>query len=91
VTGVGSPAINRGISFSISGILEMIKSLSFRDKKVATFGAYGWSGEGVRIINGELKDAGFEVIDEGIRTLWNPNEQELERCRDFGQRFVRNL
>lgn len=88
---VGSPTINRGISFSISGILEMIKGLGFKNKKAAAFGAYGWSGEGVKIITEELKDAGFEVVDEGIRALWNPDEQALQQCREFGQRFVRNL
>jgi flavorubredoxin len=88
---VGSPTINRGISFSISGILEMIKGLGFKNKKAAAFGAYGWSGEGVKIITEELKDAGFEVVDEGIRALWNPDEQALQQCREFGQRFVRSL
>lgn len=88
---VGSPTINRGTSFSISGILEMIKGLGLKNKKAAAFGAYGWSGEGVKIITEELKDAGFEVVDEGIRALWNPDEQALQQCREFGQRFVRNL
>ncbi|MCM8900241.1 anaerobic nitric oxide reductase flavorubredoxin [Caldicoprobacter algeriensis] len=87
----GSPTINRGISFSISGILEMIKGLGFKNKKAAAFGAYGWSGEGVKIITEELKDAGFAVVDEGIRALWNPDEQALQQCREFGQRFVRSL
>ncbi len=88
---VGSPTINRGISFSISGILEMIKGLGFKNKKAAAFGAYGWSGEGVKVINEELKDAGFEVIDDGLRALWNPDEQALQQCGEFGQRFVRSL
>ena len=88
---VGSPTINRGISFSIAGILEMIKGLGFKNKKAAAFGAYGWSGESVKIINEELKDAGFEVVDEGIRALWNPDEQALEGCREFGRRFIRNV
>jgi flavorubredoxin len=88
---VGSPTINRGISFSISGILEMIKGLGFKNKKAAAFGAYGWSGEGVKIITEELKDAGFEVVDDGLRALWNPDEQALQQCREFGQRFVRSL
>lgn len=88
---VGSPTINRGISFSISGILEMIKGLGFKNKKAAAFGAYGWSGEGVKIISEELKDAGFEVVDEGVRALWDPDEQALEQCREFGRRFVKNV
>lgn len=32
----------------------------FHDNELSThFRAYGWSGEGIKIINEELKDAGF--------------------------------
>lgn len=82
---VGSSTINRGILSSIAAILEMIKGLGFKDKKAAAFGSYGWGGESVKIIIEELNKAGFEIINEGIRELWNPDESGLERCRNFGK------
>lgn len=82
---VGSSTINKGILSSTAGILEMIKGLSLKNKKAAAFGSYGWSGECVKIITEELNKAGLEVINEGIRELWNPDEAALERCRDFGK------
>lgn len=81
---VGSSTINNGILSSTAAILEMIKGLGLKGKKGAAFGSYGWSGESVKIITEELNEAGFEIVNEGIRELWNPDEEGLNRCREFG-------
>jgi flavorubredoxin len=84
---VGSSTINRGILSSTASILEMIKGLGFKEKKAAAFGSYGWGGESIKIITEELNKAGFKMINEGIRELWNPDEKGLIRCREFGKNF----
>lgn len=85
---VGSSTINNGILSATAGILEMIKGLKFTGKKAAAFGSYGWSGESVKIIYDELKEAKFEVVSEGIKELWNPDSDSLERCREFGKNLI---
>lgn len=86
---VGSSTINNGILSSTAAILEMIKGLKFVNKKAAAFGAYGWSGEGNKIITEQLKEAKFEVLNDGIKALWNPDEDALEQCRKFGEELVK--
>ena len=88
---VGSSTINKSILSSISGILDMLKGLGLKNKKAAAFGSYGWSGESVPMINERLKDAKFEVIGDGIKELWNPDEEALERCREFGKSFAEQI
>ncbi len=88
---VGCSTVNKGIMYGTAGILEMMKGLGFKNKKAAAFGCYGWSGESVKLINEELKKGGFEVVDDGIRELWNPNADALERSREFGKGFVSKL
>ena len=85
---VGSSTINNGILTAAAGILEMMKGMKFTNKKAAAFGSYGWSGESVKIITEQLKEAKFDVINEGIRELWNPDDEALERCREFGRNLV---
>lgn len=85
---VGSSTINNGILYDAAAILEMIKGLKFTDKKAAAFGCYGWSGESVKIITDELRESKFDVASEGIRELWNPDEEALQRCRKFGESLV---
>jgi anaerobic nitric oxide reductase flavorubredoxin len=83
---VGSPTINKGILHSIASLMEMAKGLSFQQKKAAAFGCYGWSGESVKLINGLLEEAGFELINkEGLRMLWNPDEEAVEAAKTLGR------
>lgn len=82
---VGSPTINKGILHSIASLMEMVKGLGFQNKKAAAFGCYGWSGESVKLINGLLEEAGFELINkDGLRMLWNPDEEAVEKAKTLG-------
>jgi anaerobic nitric oxide reductase flavorubredoxin len=82
---MGSSTINNGVLSSTASILEMLKGFRFRGKKAAAFGSYGWSGEATKIMTEELEKGGFEIINSGIKELWNPDEDALNRCRDFGK------
>ena len=88
---VGSSTINRGILSSVAGILEEIRGLGFKKKRAAAFGSYGWSGEGVKMITDLLKEGGFEVVNDGLRELWNPDRQSLENCVSFGRDLAEAL
>ena len=85
---VGSPTINRGILTSLAGIMEEIKGLKFIGKKAAAFGCYGWSGESVKLITEDLKEAGFEIINDGLKSLWNPDEDAIKECIVFGKEIA---
>jgi anaerobic nitric oxide reductase flavorubredoxin len=85
----GSPTHNHGVLYSMAGILETIKGLGLRNKKAAAFGAYGWSGEAVKIISDQLKDGGFSIVDEGLRMLWRPDDEEnTQKAIEYGKKFV---
>lgn len=81
----GSSTINKGILHSVAGFLSLMKELKFKNKKAAAFGCYGWSGEAVGILSETLKDAGFAVINEGLKNTWNPDEAQLMSAVDFGK------
>jgi anaerobic nitric oxide reductase flavorubredoxin len=85
---IGSPTINKGLAHSIGGLLEMMRGLGFKNKKAASFGSYGWSGEGIKLITQALKEAGIATVDDGIRELWNPDDEAKERLKAYGKNFV---
>ena len=85
---MGSPTINKGILSALAGLLEEARGLNFKKKKAAAFGTYGWSGESVKMLTEGLKNAGFEVINDGIKALWNPDEKALEEAVQFGRSFA---
>jgi flavorubredoxin len=85
---VGSPTIGGGVLSGVAEILEMIKEMRFKNKKAASFGCYGWSGESIKVIKEHLEKSGFSVINDGLRTLWNPDDESLEKCVEFGREIA---
>lgn len=87
----GSATINNRYLSAMGGLIEMVKGMKFKKKKAAAFGSYGWSGEAVKLLTEDLKVAGFEIVNDGHRTLWVPDSAEEDACQEFGKEFVRNL
>lgn len=81
---MGSSTINRGILSAVGGILEQIRGLAFKNKKASSFCSYGWSGEANTIINDLLVKSGFELLTQGPKILWYPDEQGLQQCWSYG-------
>ncbi|MHA2039120.1 MAG: anaerobic nitric oxide reductase flavorubredoxin [Promethearchaeota archaeon] len=88
---VGSPTIGQGILSSIAEIMEMIKGLKFKNKRAAAFGCYGWSGESVKVLTEHLEKSGFSIINEGIRAKWNPDDDSIDKCIEFGKGIAKEL
>ena len=85
---LGSPNINKGILNAMAALIDMIAGLRFKNKKAAAFGCYGWSGESVKILTDRLANSGFEVISDGLKTLWQPGGEELAQALVFGREFA---
>jgi flavorubredoxin len=88
---VGSPTLNNGLFPTISDFLTYMKGLKPQNKIAAAFGSYGWSGESVKLINSQLEDMKFEVIDPGVRIQYVPEEKGLAACYDLGSKIAQAL
>lgn len=87
----GSSTINKGILSAMASTLEIMKGLKFKNKKAAGFGSYGWSGESPKLMTEALKSCGFEVLEEGLGVLWQPDEDALDLCREYGVKLAQSL
>ena len=85
---MGSPTVNKGVLTSVAAMLEFIKGLRFKKKRAAAFGCYGWSGESVKIISDSLEKSGFEMIGENLKMTWNPDDESVEKCIEFGKNIA---
>lgn len=85
---VGSPTINKGILNATAALLEMITGLKFKSKKAAAFGCFGWSGESIKILTDHLTKAGFEVVSDGFKAMWQPDDEALAQACEFGMDFA---
>ena len=88
---IGSPALNNGLLPTIKPILEDLKGLKFKNKVGAAFGSYGWSGENVKLIEETLEKARIKILQEGIKFKWQPTNEELGKCVEFGRSFAMKM
>ena len=86
---MGSPTIGNSILTPVAALIHLMKELKFKNKKSAAFGCYGWSGESVKVLNEKMKEAGFEIIGDGLRNQWNPTEDAIKDAIEFGKRIAK--
>ena len=88
---VGSPTLNNGIFPSVAEFLTYLKGLRPKNRLFAAFGSYGWSGEAIKDMYEIAKSMKLEVFEPGIRVLYKPSEEDLNKCYEFGIAFGKAL
>ncbi|MFC1830072.1 FprA family A-type flavoprotein, partial [Thermodesulfobacteriota bacterium] len=84
---VGSPTINNQLFPTVADFLTYMKGLKPKNKIAAAFGSYGWSGESVKLINKELEEMAFDVIDPGIKIQYVPDREGIDACFELGKKI----
>jgi flavorubredoxin len=88
---LGSPTLNNGLLPRMAGFLMYMRGLKPANKFGASFGSFGWSGEAVGLMNAALTDMKIELIEEGIKVKYVPNDEHLEECRNMGRRVGKRV
>ena len=88
---VGSPTMNNGIFPTMGDFMTYMKGLKPLNKVGAAFGSYGWSGEAVKILNHELEQMKFKMVDVGVRSQFVPDENALQACRELAKKVAEAL
>jgi flavorubredoxin len=88
---LGSPTIHRNLFPTVADILCYMRGLKPGKKFAAAFGSYGWSGESVDLINSGLKEAGFDVIEPGVKALFAPDADEMAAVRKLAETMIERI
>jgi flavorubredoxin len=88
---VGSPTINNQMFPSVADLLCYLKSLKMKNKIGAAFGSYGWSGEGAKLVQAELKTMGYALPSPEVRVQWVPKEKDLEPLKELAKTIADEL
>lgn len=88
---VGSPTLNNNIFPSVAEFLTYLKGLKPKNRIFAAFGSYGWSGEAVKEMYEYARAMKLELFEPGIKVLYKPSEEELNKCYEFGIAFGKAL
>jgi len=84
---VGSPTINQNILFPVYKLFALINPLRDKGKLASAFGSYGWSGENKHLIESNLRNLKLNFFGEGVFVKFSPDEEDQQRCVDFGKTF----
>ncbi|TKB09059.1 FprA family A-type flavoprotein [Desulforhopalus sp. IMCC35007] len=84
---LGSSTLNNGLLPRMAGFLMYMRGLKPTNKIGATFGSFGWSGEAVSLMNKALEEMKINVIEDGMKVKYVPDEEKLEECREMGRRI----
>lgn len=88
---LGSPTLNNGLLPRMAGFLMYMRGLRPTNKIGAAFGSFGWSGEGVKLLNEAMEDMKFDVVDDGVRIKYVPEQSDLPACIELGRKVGQAL
>ena len=76
---------------TVVDVLTYLKGLKPRNLIGAAFGSYGWTGEAVGQINDTLSAMKVELIGDGIKVRYVPDDDTLKQCFDLGKQVALEL
>ncbi len=88
---VGSPTINQNILLPVYKLFAVINPIRDKKKLAGGFGSYGWSGEGQKIIETNLRNLKLSYFGEGVFVKFSPGENDLREAEDYGEAFANEL
>ena len=88
----GSSTHDNDMLPNIAAFLEIVKGLKPKERLVSFFGSYGWGGGAIKEMHEMLKESGADLDKlAGISFKYNPDENELKSCFEFGNNFAKLL
>ncbi len=88
VVAIGSPTMNNGMFFTISGFITYLKGLHPKGKKYFLFGSYGWGGGAVKGMEKAMLDSKFELAAQSMQIKFRPYEEDKRACREIGYKLA---
>jgi len=85
---VGTCTINGDALEHVWNLLSSMATIKVKDKLGASFGSFGWSGEGPLMVAERLRGLKFRVPEEPVRVQLVPTEADLKSCEEYGKRLV---
>lgn len=86
---IGSPTINQNILPQLYLLFAHINPIRDKGKTAASFGSYGWSGEGVKYMDANLNALKFKLAADGMAIKFNPNDGSSDKCIEFGKEYAK--
>ncbi len=88
---IGSPTINGDAVKPAWDLISAFAKINVRGKLAGVFGSYGWSGEAMHMLEDRLRGLKMRLPLDGVQIKLIPSQDELEQCRQYGQKIGEHL
>ena len=88
---VGTPTMNQNTLLPIYKLFAVINPLRDKGKLAGIFGSYGWSGEGVRIVEENLRGLKLKIFRQAIATKFKASGESYNDLINYGKAFGKEL
>jgi flavodoxin I len=91
---MGAPTYYHDMPMDMKKLFEeaAAKDINLKGKVGAAFGSYGWSGEAPNLLLEIMKNRfEMQVTEPPLLAKYVPDENMLDKCRDFGKRISETL
>ncbi|OGW79946.1 MAG: MBL fold metallo-hydrolase [Omnitrophica bacterium RIFCSPLOWO2_12_FULL_44_17] len=88
---VGSPTLNDNLYPTVADCMTYLKGLKPQNLIGAVFGSYGWNPAAVEQLKELLKAMNVELVGEGVKVRYVPDDEALMECRNLGKQVGARL
>lgn len=87
---IGAPTYEVSLFPPVAEVLHMAAQKHIKNKKVAYFGSYGWSGGARKNLEKIIEPLKWEMVDV-FECKGGPTEADLKRAEEFGRKFAESI
>lgn len=88
---VGGPTMNKQPFPTLADALTYLKGLNHKNLTGGAFGSYGWSPDGPRWIEAQLREMGVKLAGETVTCRYVPDAAALDAAFRLGEAVAKNL
>jgi flavorubredoxin len=85
---VGAPTYEGSLFPPVAQVLEVVAQKRIRNKEVARFGSYAWSGGAQRHFERIIEPLKWELVDS-FEFMGGPTQEDMRQGKEFGAGFAR--
>jgi len=87
----GTPTVNGDALPPVSNLVAGLNGITHGGKVAASYGSYGWSGEGPDMLNARLNLIRMDTIEPPFKSNFKPSAENREQARSFGRKFGKKV
>lgn len=83
----GTPTVNKNAVREVRDAIAQLNPICVKGKPYFVFGSYGWSGEGIQLVNDTLKLLKLKLFKKPFGVLFSPSDKDIEELTEYTEQF----